>query len=253
MAAFDELLRTNHYPYLLTAASYARRSGYYEAAERYLGRVAELDLDNRELWIERSCLYIDQGAFDAAKESAARVETLPGGSLLGRLLAAEAIAAGRPLETALEAVGVCVEAEHFKGDEKLHQDAIVAILTRSVRNFGPRYLPEGLVKLRSLLASLLHQGVLGEILTDLLIDNVSRFAGSRDEWEHALGELASTLADLPDCQIPLRMLHAAVAYTKTGDEKQLLRLPLEQRQLLKEVLPPSPPLKPFELLTNNDL
>ncbi len=253
MAAFDELMRANHYPYLLTAASNARRSGYYEAAERYLGRVAELDPDNRELWIERSCLYIDQGAFDAAAESAAHVETLPGGSLLGRLLAAEAIAAGRPLGAALEAVGVCVEAEYFKGDEKLHQDAIVAILTRSVRNFGPRYLPEGLVKLRTLLASLLHEGVLGAILTDLLIDNVSRFAGSRDEWEHALGGLASTLADLPDCQIPLRMLHAAVAYTKTGDKKQLLRLPLEQRQLLKEVLPPSPPLKPFELLTNNDL
>ena len=241
MAAFDELLRTNHYPYLLTAASYARRSGYYEAAERYLGRVAELDLDNRELWIERSCLYIDQGAFDAAKESAARVETLPGGSLLGRLLAAEAIAVDRPLAAALEAVGVYVEAEHFKSDKKLHQDAIVAVLTRSVRNFGPRYLPEGFVKLRSLLASLLHEGVLGGILTDLLIDNMSRFAGSLDEWENVLGRLASSLVDLPDCEIPLRMLHAVVAYTKTGDEKQLLRLPLEQRQLLKEVLPPLEP------------
>ena len=241
MVAFDELLRTNHCPSLLTAASYARRSGGYEAAERYLGRVAALDPDNRELWIERSDLYIDQGAFDAAVESAAKVETLPGGSLLGRLLASEAIAAGRPLKEALEAVGVCVEAEHFKGDEKLLQEAIVAILTRSVRNFGPRYLPEGLVKLRSLLASLLHEGVLGRILTDLLKDNMSRFAGSLDEWENALGGLASSLSDLPDCQIPLGMLHAAVTYTKTGDEKQLLRLPLEQRQLLQEVLPPQGP------------
>ena len=204
-------------------------------------RVTERDPDNRELWIERSCLYIDQGALDAAVESAARVETLPGGSLLGRLLAAQAIAAGRPLRAALETVGVCIEAEQFKGDEKLHQNAVVAILTTSVRNFGPRYLPEGLVKLRSLLASLLHEGVLGGILTDLLINNVSRFAGSLDEWENALGGLASSLADLPDCQIPLGMLHAAVTYTKTGDEKQLLRLPLEQRQLLQEVLPPLGP------------
>jgi len=45
------------------------------------------------------------------------------------------------------------------------------------------------------------------------------------------------LADLQDCQIPLEMLRAAVTYTKTGDEKQLLKLPLEQRQLLQEVLP----------------
>ena len=97
------------------------------------------------------------------------------------------------------------------------------------------------MKLRSLLASLLHEGVLGRILTDLLKDNMSRFAGSLDEWENALGGLAFSLADLPDCQIPLEMLHAAVTYTKTGDEKQLLRLPLEQRQLLQEVLPPQGP------------
>ena len=237
MSAFDELLRANHHAYLLIAASYARQSGECWAAERYLGRVAELDLDNRELWIECFRLHIAQGAFDEAMESAARVETLPGGSLLGRLLAAEAIAAGRSLGAALEAVGACVNAEQFKSDETLHQDAIVAILTRSVRNFGPRYLPEGLVKLRSLLASLLHQGVLGGILTDLLIHNMSSFAGSLDEWENTLDGLAVSLADLQDCQIPLEMLRVAVTYTKTGDEKQLLRLPLEQRQLLQEVLP----------------
>ena len=241
VAAFDELLRANHCPSLLTAASYARRCGDYEAAERYLDRVAKRDPDNRELWIERSCLYIDQGAFDAAVESAARVEALPGGSLLGRLLAARATAAGKPLGVALETVGVCVEAKHFKGDEQLHQQAIVEILTTSVRNFGPRYLPEGLLKLRGLLASLLDEGVLGGILTDLVKENVWRFAGSLEDWENALGGLASSLADLPDCQIPLGMLHAAVTYSKTGDEKKLLILPLEQRQLLQEVL--SPPVR----------
>ena len=237
MVAFDKLLRANHCPYLLTAASYARQGGDYEAAQRYLGRVAERDPDKRELWIERFYLYIDRGAFDAALESAKRVETLPGGSLLGRLLAAQAVAAGRPLGEALETVGACVEAEHFEGDVLLHQKAVVAILTMSVRKFGPRYLPEGLLKLRRLLVSLLHEGVLGRILTDLLIENVGRFAGSLDEWENALDGLASSLADLADCQIPLGMLHAAVTYTKTGDEKKLLSLPLEQRQLLQEVLP----------------
>ena len=240
MAAFDQLLPAEHCPSLLIAASYARRSGNYGAAERYLGPVAERDPDSRELWVERCCLEIERGAFGAAVESAGRVETLPGGFLLGRLLAAQAIAAGKPLRVALETVGVCVEAEQFKGDEQVHQKAIVAILTMSVRNFGPRYLPEGLLKLRGLLASLLAEGVLGGILTDLLIENVERFAGSLEEWENALDGLASSLGDLADCEIPLGMLHAAVTYTKTGDEKQLLNLPLEQRQLLEEVLPPPP-------------
>ena len=236
MVAFDELLRANHCSYLLTAASYARQAGEYEAAQRYLGRVAERDPNNRELWIERFYLYIDRGVLDAALDSAKRVETLPDGSLLGRLLGARAIAGGKPLGVALDAVD-CVEAEYFKGDVQLHQRAVVAILTMSVRKFGPRYLPEGLLKLRELLANLLHEGVLGEILTDLLRENVDRFAGSLDEWETALDGLASSLADLADCRIPLGMLHAAVAYSKTGDEKKLLSLPLEQRQLLQEVLP----------------
>ena len=108
----------------------------------------------------------------------------------------------------------------------------------SVRNFGPRYLPEGLLRLRGLLAKLLAEGVLGAILTDLLMENMERFAGSLDEWENAFDGLASSLGDLADCEIPLGMLHAAVRYTKTGDAKQLLNLPLEQRQLLEEVLPP---------------
>ena len=237
MIAFDELLRAEHCPYLLAAASYARRSGDYQAVRRYLDRVAELDEDNRELWIERFRLHIDQGAFDAASESAARVETLPGNALLGQLLAVEALAAGTPLGLALEGVSTYVDAKEFKENEKLHRDVIVAIISTSVRNFGPRYLPEGLIKLRSILASLLQEGVLGRILTDLLKDNMSSFVGSLDEWENALDGLTTSLADLPDCQIPLGMLRVAVTYTKTRDEKQLLRLPLEQRQLLQDVLP----------------
>ena len=238
VAAFDELLRTNHCHSLLTAASVARLSGEYKAAERYLGRIAEVDPENQELWIERSRLYIDQGSFDEAMESAARVEELASSPLLGRLLAAEAIAAGSPLGAALEGIGARVEAEHFKADEELNQDAVVAILTRSVRNFGTRHLPDGLETLRSLFASLLDDGVLGRILTDLLMQDISRIAGSLEEWESAHRGLASALADLPDCRIPLAMLHAAVTFTKTGDKRHLLRLPLEQRRLLEEVLPP---------------
>ncbi len=228
---FVEFLR-----HWFTSRELERRRGAYQHDVPHT--VVDLEPDDQELWIERSRLCIDQGLFDEAIESAARVETLPGRSLVGRLLAAEAIAAGSPLGAALDAIGECVETEDFKGDEALHRDAIVAILTRSVRNFGARYLPEGLLKLRGLFASLLHEGVLGRILTELLLQDISRIAGSLEEWESALRRLASSLADLPDCKIPLGMLHAAVTFTKTGDERQLLRLPLEQRQLLEEVLPP---------------
>ena len=58
-------------------------------------------------------------------------------------------------------------------------------------------------------------------------------------WERALDSLSASLANLPDCRIPVEMLQVAVRYTKTGDKRHLLSLPLEQRRLLEGVLPPT--------------
>ena len=240
IAALDELLPTGHCHSLLVAASEVRGIGDYASAGRYLERVAELQPDNRELWIERTRLQIDEGAFDAAAESAARFEALSDGSLLGCLLAAQAAAATESLPEALGTLRAVLEHEDFESDEERHLEATVGILTVSVRNFGPRYLPQGLATLRDLLTARLDEGVGGRILTDFLKENVNDgFAGSLAEWETALESLASSLADLPDCHIPLEMLQVAVRYTKTSDKRHLLRLPLEQRQLLEDILPPA--------------
>ena len=75
IAAFDELLPTSDSRSLLFAAASVREIGDYASAGRFLDRVAELQPDNRELWIERTRLHIDEGAFDAAAESAAMIET----------------------------------------------------------------------------------------------------------------------------------------------------------------------------------
>ena len=241
-AAFrqDELLSASDCHSLLLAASSARGIGDYTSAGRYLERAAELQPDNRELWIERTRLHIDEGAFDAASESAARIEALPGGSLLGRLLAAQAVAATESLSAALHTLGTVLESEDFESDEERHLEATVGILTISLRNFGPRYLPQGLAKLRDLLADRLEGGVVGRILTDFLKANVDDgFTGSLADWERALDSLSASLVDLPDCRIPVEMLQVAVRYTKTGDKRHLLSLPLEQRRLLEGVLPPT--------------
>ena len=240
IAAFDELLPMNCCHSLLLAASCVRGIGDYASAGRYLERVAELQPDNRELWIERTRLHIDERAFGAAAESAARIEALPGGLLLGRLLAAQAAAATEPLPVVLDTLGAVLDPEDFESDEERHLEATVGILTISLRNFGPRHLPKGLTKLRDLLTDRLEGGVVGRILTDFLKANVDDgFAGSLADWERALESLSDTLADLPDCRIPVEMLQVAVRYTKTGDERHLLSLPLEQRQLLESVLPPA--------------
>ena len=181
---------------------------------------------------------LDEGAFDAAAESAARLEALPGSAFLGRLLAAQAAAATEPLPVALDVLGAVIKPQDFESDERLHLEATAGVLTASVRAFGPRYLPQGLAKLRDLLADRLDEGVIGRILTDFLKANVDDgFAGSLADWERAWEDLAASLADLPDCRIPLEMLQVAVRYTKTGDGRHLLSLPLERRQLLEDILP----------------
>ena len=72
---------------------------------------------------------------------------------------------------------------------------------------------------------------------DFLFENLDAFKGSLEEWDESLYGLATSLADLSDCRIPVEMLDAAVRYTKTADKKHLLKLPLEQRQLLEDILP----------------
>ena len=238
IAALDELLPTDDCQALLSSASLVRSVGDYAAARRYLERVGELEPSNRELWIERTRLEIDEGALDAAIESAAKLGTLPGGALMGRLLVAQAHAATEPLPVALKTLGAVVAPQEFESDEHLHLAATAEILSASLCNFGPRYLPEGMAKLRTLFADLLDNGVLGETLTEFLIKSVDHgFAGSLEDWESALDSLALSLANLPDCKIPVEMLQAAVRYAKTGDEKHLLSLPLEQRQLLEDIQP----------------
>ena len=61
----------------------------------------------------------------------------------------------------------------FEHDKGRHLEAIVGILTVSLCNFGPRHLPEGLAKLRELLADRLEEGIVGRILTGFLKANIN--------------------------------------------------------------------------------
>ena len=237
IAALDSLLSTDDCHSLLVAASRVREIGQHAPATRYLDRVAELQPENRALWIERTRLLIDEGDFDTAATCAAKLATLAGGVLVGRLLAARATAATQPLKVALDRIGAAVEREEFEREEPLHLEATVGILTTSARHFGPQYLAEGLAKLQEQFADLLDDGVIGNILTDFLIENVGNgFTGSLAEWETALDGIYSSVANRPDCHIPVEMLRAAVAYTKTGNDKCLFSLPVEERELLEDML-----------------
>ena len=238
IAAFDALLSTSDCYSLLLVGSSARQMGDYASARRYLKRVAELQPDSQQLWIEHTRLCIDERVFDAAAESAAKIEALPDGLLLGRLLATQVAAATKPLPIALDTLREVLECRDFDIHEERHLEAVVGTLTVSLRSFGPRYLPQGLAKLRDLLMLRFQGDVIGNILTDFVKANAKDgFMGSLADWEQALESLSASLTDVPGCRIPVAMLEVAVRYTKTGDQRHLLSLPLEQRQLLETALP----------------
>ena len=239
--AFDQLLRFNDHGALLFAASLMRAAGDHPSAKRYLARVAELVPDDLDLWVERTRLQIDESDLDAAAESASRIESLPGRALLGRLLRAQAVAAGQPLDVALGELGTTLIPEEFEDDEGRHLDATVAILSRVRTQFRSSRTssPKAWRNSTYLSPRWTDRSLVGPVLTGLLKDNVAHgFAGSLADWESALQEAAYVLIDVPDCRIPIAMLQAATRYTKTGDEKHLLSVPLEQRQLLEECLQP---------------
>ena len=120
--ALNELLLTDGTHSLLIAASLARDIGDYVSARRYLDRIAELEPKNQGLWIQRTRLHIDEDDSESAAKSAAKVLTLPGCFLVGRLLATQAAAVTVPLEAALDTLESILEGESlFERQTSAHQ------------------------------------------------------------------------------------------------------------------------------------
>ena len=161
---------------------------------------------------------------------------LPMCSPLGRLLAARVAAATMPFYLALDALdalGAELQTGDFSCDDQVFSEADAEALTVSVRSLGHRILSEGLQRLRRQLESAPDVGVRGKILTNFLHQTISHgLAGFLLEWE-VFDSMLASLEDVPDCRIPLHMLRAVFGYSTTGDERHLLSLPLEQRQLLE--------------------
>ena len=206
------------------------------SASAYLDRVAELQSESVELWTQRTQLQIDIGDFDMAMKSAEKVKALADSTIPGWLLMVQAASGKEPLANVLDRLIIVLDVKDLEANEQFYVDALSNALAISMKEFGPQQLNQGMVKIRKLFSISLHTGILGSILTNFLIDNVNSLSGSLKDWKQTLNSVTDSLADLSDCIIPIEMLTAAVMYTNTGEEKHMLWLPLEQRQLLKEAL-----------------
>ena len=114
---------------------------------------------------------------------------------------AQAAATTSPLDAALEPLGAAIDLDKIIADGDEYVEDFSTILSVSVRRFGPRYLHQGVVMLRKLLAGVLDKGLLGNILADFLFENLNAFKGSLEEWVECFersGCFARRSAGLPD-------------------------------------------------------
>ena len=241
LAAYDLLVPTAGVNLLMLAAERVRAMGEFAAAGRYLKRVAELQPDSRELWIERIRLGFAEGNTDSVLASAERLADLPGGALLGRLFAAQVQAADQKPEEVLAALAHASGPEGLKGDRLVYVEAITGIVTAFVRKCGPGRLAGWISDLRKRLGELLDEAMMVGILRELLYESVGNgFAGDLEDWRQATDGLKQCLADMPACRVSVGFIDKAAEYAKTDDSRCLLELPLEQRRLLKEVFSKAP-------------
>ena len=238
IAAYDRLLPADDVDLLIAAAAAVRAMGGFAAAKRHLDRVAELQPDNRDLWIERIRLGIAaKEADDEVLAGAARLAGLPGGALLGRLFALQVNATDQAPEEALAAMADAGRTEMLAGDRIPCAETIAGILAASTRKCGPGRLAGWVAGLRKSLGELIDESLMVDVLRKLLHEGGRNgFAGGLDEWQEALADLERILEDMPACTISVALLRQSVRHAKTGDGRCLLRLPLEQRRLLKEIL-----------------
>ena len=76
--------------------------------------------------------------------------------------------------------------------------------------------------------------IVGGALTQMLSEGLHKINFADDEWHVAIRLIDAAVAGKADCEIPLRMLSAAIRYLSSHDESVLLELPLEERTLLLE-------------------
>ena len=214
------------------------RNTYCEISEPLMRICFEIKGDKAEylrLFVEFLCHWFAKHELEDVQnlgDQGARVERTRCHVDESTLEKADRAAAQAMLSAGIDFKGLGRDVEHLA--------ATAGALAVAVRSFGPRCLPQDLAAIREALADRLDEGTVGRVLTGFLkVGRRNDFAGDLADWEQALQSLATSLYDLPCCRIPIGMLQAAVRHAKTGDERHLLSLPLEQRQLLKDEPPPT--------------
>lgn len=222
---------------LINAAEVAMREKSLGLASRVLAKAVEIaPNDLRALQKQAVCL-LKSGEIEAAWKTGevASARGLPSLTIFARVARAEAKIA--PAALVLSKLFSACKRDASLAPTNTFTYSIASVLLTSVVSFGPSQLIDGVRRLREILSESRDPlPLIGKVLTDFVVSLRPNLKGSIEQWEATTRDLDAELGDIAECKIPIAMLTAAVSFSKTGDGKHLLRLPLEQRQLLEEQL-----------------
>jgi len=221
---------------LKMAADVAMDFAKREIALEMINRAKILAPEDPGVWEMQGLLEVRARTLDAARSTLAKALGLGLKSTALELALFKAESRSEPITLALNRLLTRREASIMVRRPRKFIGALADAFLTSVRQSGPIYLPDAMNMLRGYLSVYQDRGYLGEILTSFLARGVKHLKGSLEEWDTALNGLMDILSESKDCLIPLAVLSAAARYVATADERHLLQLPLEQRQLISAAL-----------------
>jgi DNA-binding MarR family transcriptional regulator len=125
-------------------------------------------------------------------------------------------------------------------DDVITPEALATMMLIEAVERGPLVMAKQVAAARSALDKPGLDPFIADALMRLLRELTSRALMQGKPWDEAIRALSPALGDLPECELPLKMLGAAARYSRTHDVTDLLDLPLEQRALLLDAFAQQP-------------
>jgi len=217
-----------------------RYTRYYDRSLEAFQRAIELDVNFADAWIDYGVLLCHFERYEEALNALQKASELgyqSGGkwwiqgilfALLGRNVEAD-----NAFNHALKVYNARIE--KVANDWIAHIRRFFLLLDANRLHEGKDALKQLLVGIAEMDAAQqqLFRASLLRCLSDLIGWTPPIFLERARQWLSALREVAG---DREEFSVALRLLDTAVRYRETGDERVLLQLPLEERQLLEPLL-----------------
>jgi tetratricopeptide (TPR) repeat protein len=184
----------------------------------------------------RGTIMLAAGRYVSAGEEARAAISLGASGPDARLLECKALVGSSGLAGAMNAMAEVLTDSSLSGEEEDIPQGIAEALHLETRLRGPGSIGRASRELRRLIEGRAKPAVIGQVLTAFGAELLAKGEPRGDEWSAAIPLLIDAFGDIPECRIALALLKTGNLYLNSGDEGDLLSLPLEQRTLLRDAL-----------------